>query len=74
MPRLVDDFFSNPTGHLETIRCAPWSFEDHALVLRDAAHAIAPFHGQGMNSAFEDCNALDRCLADPDPPWRAPTD
>ena len=69
MPRLTDDFFANPTGHLETIRCAPWSFEDHALVLGDAAHAIVPFHGQGMNAAFEDCSAFDRCLDDPDRPW-----
>jgi len=69
MPRLGEDFFGNPTGHLETIRCAPWSFEDHALVLGDAAHAIVPFHGQGMNAAFEDCSAFDRCLGDPDRPW-----
>jgi kynurenine 3-monooxygenase len=69
MPRLVEDFFGNPTGHLETIRCAPWSFEDHALVVGDAAHAIVPFHGQGMNAAFEDCGALDRCLDNPDRPW-----
>ena len=69
MPRLVEDFFGNPTGHLETIRCAPWWFEDHALVLGDAAHAIVPFHGQGMNAAFEDCSAFDRCLEDPDRPW-----
>ena len=62
MPGLAEDFFGNPTGHLETIRCAPWSFEDHALVLGDAAHAIVPFHGQGMNAAFEDCSAFDRCL------------
>jgi kynurenine 3-monooxygenase len=69
LPRLVEDFFGNPTGHLETIRCEPWSFEDHALVLGDAAHAIVPFHGQGMNAAFEDCGALDRYLEDPDRPW-----
>ena len=71
MPRLIDDFFGNPTGHLETIRCQPWSFEDHALVLGDAAHAIVPFHGQGMNAAFEDCSAFDRCLRQgaPDRPW-----
>ncbi len=69
MPRLTGDFFENPTGHLETIRCAPWSFEDHALVLGDAAHAIVPFHGQGMNAAFEDCGAFDRCLENPDRPW-----
>jgi kynurenine 3-monooxygenase len=71
MPRLEEDFFSNPTGHLETIHCEPWSFEDHALVLGDAAHAIVPFHGQGMNAAFEDCSALDRCLEDADRPWNA---
>ncbi len=69
MPRLVEDFFGNPTGHLETIRCAPWSFEDQALVLGDAAHAIVPFHGQGMNAAFEDCSAFDQSLRDPDRPW-----
>jgi len=69
MPQLVNDFFENPTGHLETIRCAPWSFEDQALVLGDAAHAIVPFHGQGMNAAFEDCSALDRCLDGPDRTW-----
>ena len=69
MPRLGEDFFGNPTGHLETIRCAPWSFEDQALVLGDAAHAIVPFHGQGMNAAFEDCSAFDQCLGDPDRPW-----
>ena len=69
MPRLGEEFFENPTGHLETIRCDPWSFEDQALVLGDAAHAIVPFHGQGMNAAFEDCSAFDRCLGDPDRPW-----
>ncbi len=69
MPGLAEDFFGNPTGHLETIRCEPWSFGDHALVLGDAAHAIVPFHGQGMNAAFEDCSAFDQCLGDPDRPW-----
>ncbi|MDQ6892349.1 MAG: FAD-dependent monooxygenase [Acidobacteriota bacterium] len=71
MPRLAEDFVGNPTGHLETIRCKPWSFEDHALVLGDAAHAIVPFHGQGMNAAFEDCSAFDQCLRQsaPDRPW-----
>jgi kynurenine 3-monooxygenase len=69
MPRLAEDFFANPTGHLETIRCAPWSYEDQALVLGDAAHAIVPFHGQGMNAAFEDCSAFDQSLRDPDRSW-----
>jgi len=61
MPDFVDQFFGNPTGHLETIRCWPWSRRE-AVILGDAAHAIVPFHGQGMNCAFEDCSDLALCL------------
>ena len=57
MPELLQDFFSNPTGHLATVKCAPWHYQDKALLLGDAAHAVVPFHGQGMNCGFED--ALD---------------
>jgi kynurenine 3-monooxygenase len=69
IPGLVEEFFGNPTGHLETIRCHPWFFRDHALILGDAAHAIVPFHGQGANAAFEDCAALDGLLGRADRPW-----
>ena len=62
MPDLVEDFFCNPTGRLGTVRCQPWHLEDQCLLLGDAAHAIVPFHGQGMNCAFEDCVVLDRLL------------
>jgi kynurenine 3-monooxygenase len=58
MPNLADDFFANPTGKLATVKCAPWHFKDQALLLGDAAHAIVPFHGQGMNCGFEDALAL----------------
>jgi kynurenine 3-monooxygenase len=61
MPDFAEQFFANPTGHLETIRCWPWS-HDRAVILGDAAHAIVPFHGQGMNCAFEDCSDLASCL------------
>jgi len=54
MPSLIEDYFENPTGFLGTIKCAPWHYQDKALILGDAAHAIVPFHGQGMNCAFED--------------------
>jgi kynurenine 3-monooxygenase len=70
MPSLAREFFANPTGHLETIRCHPWFFGDEAVILGDAAHAIVPFHGQGMNAAFEDCEALDALLDSEDRPWR----
>jgi kynurenine 3-monooxygenase len=63
MPTLLDDFKNNPTGSLVTIRCAPWYYHEKVCLLGDAAHAVVPFYGQGMNAAFEDCIVLDECLA-----------
>src|SRR5256884_6453282 len=62
MPSLLDDFRNNPTGSLVTIRCAPWYYRARVCLLGDAAHAVVPFYGQGMNAAFEDCIVLDECL------------
>jgi kynurenine 3-monooxygenase len=62
MPTLLEDFRQNPTGSLVTIRCAPWFYRDKVCLLGDAAHAVVPFYGQGMNAAFEDCVVLDECL------------
>jgi kynurenine 3-monooxygenase len=59
IPDLERDFFTNPTGALGTVRCEPWHHRDAFCLLGDAAHAIVPFHGQGMNCAFEDCVVLD---------------
>src|SRR5256884_1322112 len=64
MPALLKDFKTNPTGSLVTIRCAPWFFKDKVALVGDAAHAVVPFYGQGMNAAFEDCVVLDKCLAE----------
>ena len=64
MPTLLDDFRDNPTGSLVTIRCAPWFYWDKVCLVGDAAHAVVPFYGQGMNAAFEDCIVLDECLQD----------
>ncbi len=64
MPTLLEDFNENPTGSLVTIRCAPWSHKDKIALVGDAAHAVVPFYGQGMNAAFEDCVVLDQCLAE----------
>src|SRR6266853_1260956 len=64
MPTLLEDFRQNPTGSLVTIRCAPWFYKDKVALVGDAAHAVVPFYGQGMNAAFEDCVVLDECLAE----------
>ena len=58
MPHLADNFLGNPTGSMVTIRCSPWHVGGKALILGDAAHAIVPFFGQGLNCAFEDCTIL----------------
>jgi kynurenine 3-monooxygenase len=58
MPNLADNFFANPTGAMVTIKCSPWHAEGRALLLGDAAHAIVPFFGQGINCGFEDCTCL----------------
>ncbi len=70
MPTLEEDFFANPTGSLGTVRCAPWHSGGTALLLGDAAHAIVPFFGQGMNCAFEDVVELDRCIDEFGSDWQ----
>jgi kynurenine 3-monooxygenase len=62
MPELEHDFFHNPTGTMVTVKSEPWHVDGRALLLGDAAHAIVPFFGQGMNCGFEDCVVLDECL------------
>ncbi len=62
VPDLATQFFENPTGRLSTIRNTGWSVGADAVLLGDAAHAIVPFHGQGMNLAMESCRLLDRAI------------
>ena len=58
IPDLEHDFDAHPTGVLATLYLDGWHLRGDAVLLGDAAHAMVPFHGQGMNCAFEDCVAL----------------
>ena len=62
MPTLLDDFMNNQASSLVTVKCFPWTFEDKLALIGDAAHAIVPFYGQGMNCGFEDCVVLDELI------------
>jgi kynurenine 3-monooxygenase len=77
LPELAREFAARPIGTLGTVHCAPWSHVDSdgtgrsVLLIGDAAHAIVPFHGQGMNAAFEDCVELDQLIEAIGPTWAA---
>lgn len=62
MPTLASDFMRNPTSSLVTVRCWPWHRAGKTVLVGDAAHAIVPFYGQGINCGFEDCVELAKCL------------
>jgi kynurenine 3-monooxygenase len=69
MPTLEEDFFNNPTSSLVTVKCFPWVREDKFALIGDAAHAIVPFFGQGMNCGFEDCRVLNELIDKHNEDW-----
>lgn len=71
MPDYVNEFFTNPTSSLVTIKCFPWIREDKFALIGDAAHALVPFFGQGMNCGFEDCRILDELIEKSGDDWHA---
>ena len=71
MPTLEADFFTNPTSSLVTVKCFPWIREDKFALIGDAAHAIVPFFGQGMNCGFEDCAVLNDLIEKHNDNWSA---
>jgi kynurenine 3-monooxygenase len=62
MPDRIAEFLTHPTGFLGTVYADPWAVGGQAAIIGDAAHAIVPFHGQGMNCCLEDCLEFDACL------------
>jgi len=69
IPNLTHEMLNHPLGILGTVRCRHWHDRGNVLLLGDAAHAIVPFHGQGMNLAFEDCVLLERIVSDLGDDW-----
>lgn len=69
MPTFDEDWAANPVSSLVTVRCQPWSHAGRTLLMGDAAHAIVPFFGQGMNAGFEDCRVLMEILDETGDDW-----
>lgn len=66
---LTEDFFKNPTSALVTIKCFPWTSTDKVALIGDAAHAVVPFFGQGMNAGFEDISVMKKLMEDHGNDW-----
>ena len=62
IPNIAKEFSDNPTGALGTVKCSPWHYKNNTVLMGDAAHAVVPFYGQGMNASFEDVVELDAIL------------
>ncbi|MDO8998961.1 MAG: NAD(P)/FAD-dependent oxidoreductase [Bacteroidota bacterium] len=69
MPTLIEDFMNNPVSSLVTVKCFPWTFDNKIGLIGDAAHAIVPFYGQGMNCGFEDCVVLNDLITKHKDDW-----
>ena len=70
MPAVAEDFFINPTSSLVTVKCYPWIRDQKFALIGDAAHAIVPFFGQGMNCGFEDCSVLNSLMEKHKDDWK----
>ena len=69
MPQFREEYTANPAAAMVIVKCFPWTFQDKVMLIGDAAHAIVPFYGQGMNCCFEDCFVFDELLQSHDGSW-----
>ena len=69
IPHYLEEYFENPVGSLGTIKCYPWQAHGKTLIMGDAAHAIVPFYGQGMNASLEDVRVFDETLEEYGTDW-----
>ncbi len=67
---LTEDFFTNPTSAMVTMKCFPWTYWDKIALVGDSAHAVVPFYGQGMNAGFEDIYELDQLIGKYGDDWQ----
>jgi len=68
LSNLIEEFNINPTSSLVTVKCYPW-VKKNIMLIGDAAHAVVPFFGQGMNAGFEDCRILNKMIDDYQGNW-----
>ena len=71
IPHVYEEYFENPVGTLGTIKCSPWQAFGKTLIMGDAAHAIVPFYGQGMNASLEDVRIFDELMEDFGDDWES---
>lgn len=69
IPDITEQYFNNPTSSLVTVKCYPWIRNSSFALIGDAAHAVVPFYGQGMNCGFEDCFVLNNLLDEHNDDW-----
>ncbi|MDJ0709035.1 MAG: NAD(P)/FAD-dependent oxidoreductase [Woeseiaceae bacterium] len=69
LERPVEVFMEKTASPLFLVQVFPWSFNRKVALIGDAAHAIVPFYGQGMNCGFEDCAELHRLIDVHDHDW-----
>ena len=71
MPDFDQEYTNNPVSSLITVKCFPWHHKNKLLLMGDAAHAIVPFYGQGMNCGFEDCIVFNKLIDEMGNDWES---
>lgn len=71
IPHYLEEYHTNPTSSMVIVSAFPWTYKDKVMLIGDAAHAMVPFYGQGMNCGFEDCTVFNSLLNENGENWEA---